>query len=482
MNKEKWEVQKRWGITAFLVIVGSAVVILTLHNFKFVTDRFNNLISILSPIITGAVMAYLVNPAYKLIYKYTGILLEKVMKHASNQSEEKAHIAREKLNKKIKSITDKISVNKYIGKAWEKVSGTLAKTQIEDIPLDVKRQKLIANISSISATVFSVLFVLIAVFGLVLMIIPELVQSLSNLYYTIIRTNPDGVFSNFLKGISEFPIIGESLSNAIQGFINNIDESDNFSVVMQEINNKIEDFTNNSLLPNLRNVISSLGKGIWSAVNWVKNFIIGLIIMVYLLNSKESMLISSRKIIFAILPEKFAQSVLDEVKAIDKMFGGFIVGKIVDSFIIGIICFVVLSFMDMPYTMLVSVIVGVTNIIPFFGPFIGAIPSIILILLQEPIKALYFAIFILILQQLDGNIIGPYILRGSTGLSSFWVLFSILLFGGLFGFVGMIIGVPIWAIILQGVKRLTQHLLDKKKVNLDDQGKLVPDNITNAEK
>jgi hypothetical protein len=116
VNKEKWEVQKRWGITAFLVIVGSAVVILTLHNFKFVTDRFNNLISILSPIITGAVMAYLVNPAYNLIYKYTGIFLEKIMIHASNLSEEKAHVVREKLNRKIKSITEKISDNKYTGK------------------------------------------------------------------------------------------------------------------------------------------------------------------------------------------------------------------------------------------------------------------------------------------------------------------------------------------------------------------------------
>ena len=111
MDKKKWEVQRRWGITAFLVIVGSAVVILTLHNFKFVTDRFNNLISILSPIITGAVMAYLVNPAYNLIYKYTGMFLEKIMTHASNLSEEKDHVAREKLKKKIKSITDKTSDN-----------------------------------------------------------------------------------------------------------------------------------------------------------------------------------------------------------------------------------------------------------------------------------------------------------------------------------------------------------------------------------
>lgn len=481
VDKEKWEVQRRWGITAFLVIVGSAVVILTLHNFKFVTDRFNNLISILSPIITGAVMAYLVNPAYNLIYKYTGILLEKIMTHASNLSEEKAHVVREKLNRKIKSITEKISDNKYTGKTLGKVTDSLTKKQIEDTPLEVKRQKLIARISSITATVFSVLFVLIAVFGLVSMIIPELYKSLSNLYITLRTLDPDEFLKTF-EVSSDSNSIGVQVYNKILSFTNDIGITAYLSEELQKSSSSIQNYINNSLLPNLKNIMTSLGIGLLSAVTWIKNFIIGLIIMVYLLNTKSSMLISSRKILFAILPEKFAQSVMDEVKAIDKMFGGFIVGKIVDSFIIGIICFVVLSFMDMPYTMLVSVIVGVTNIIPFFGPFIGAIPSIILILLQEPIKALYFAIFILILQQLDGNIIGPYILRGSTGLSSFWVLFSILLFGGLFGFVGMIIGVPIWAIILQGVKRLTQYLLDKKKVTLDDQGKLVPDNITNAEK
>jgi len=161
---------------------------------------------------------------------------------------------------------------------------------------------------------------------------------------------------------------------------------------------------------------------------------------------------------------------LETFKEIDTMFGGFILGKIIDSLIVGVICFIVLSIMNMPYTMLVSVIVGITNIIPFFGPFIGAIPSIILILISSPIQALYFAVFILILQQVDGNIIGPSILHGSTGISSFWVLFAILLFGGLFGFVGMIVGVPIWGIILKMTDKLTAYLRNKRKIVLDEKG------------
>ena len=153
---------------------------------------------------------------------------------------------------------------------------------------------------------------------------------------------------------------------------------------------------------------------------------------------------------------------MKEARYIHKVFGGFIIGKIVDSIIIGILCFLGLSVMNMPYTLLVSVIVGVTNVIPFFGPFIGAIPSALLILLVSPIQCLYFLIFILVLQQFDGNILGPKILGDTTGISSFWVLFSILLFGGLLGFVGMIVGVPIFAVFYRLLGDFINGLLEKK--------------------
>lgn len=148
----------------------------------------------------------------------------------------------------------------------------------------------------------------------------------------------------------------------------------------------------------------------------------------------------------------------------NEIFGGFIIGKLIDSAIIGVLCFIGLSILNMPYALLVSVIVGVTNVIPFFGPYIGAIPSAVLIMLADPRKGLYFILFILVLQQIDGNIIGPKILGDSTGLSAFWVVFSILLGGGLFGFVGMILGVPTFAVIYYVINMLINHRLEVKKL------------------
>lgn len=146
----------------------------------------------------------------------------------------------------------------------------------------------------------------------------------------------------------------------------------------------------------------------------------------------------------------------------NQAFGGFIGGKIVDSLIIGVLCFIGLSILDMPYTLLISIIVGVTNIIPFFGPYIGAIPSAFLLLVVNPMDCLYFIIFILILQQLDGNIIGPMILGDATGLSSFWVVVAILLFGSLYGVLGMIIGVPLFAVLYKIITEIINWLLRRK--------------------
>lgn len=151
----------------------------------------------------------------------------------------------------------------------------------------------------------------------------------------------------------------------------------------------------------------------------------------------------------------------------NEIFGGFIIGKIIDSAIIGVLCFVGLSMLKMPYTLLVSVIVGVTNVIPFFGPYIGAIPSAVLIMLTDPKMGIYFILFILVLQQLDGNVIGPKILGDSTGLSAFWVVFAILLGGGLFGVIGMILGVPTFAVIYYIINMLINHMLEKKKLPID---------------
>ena len=142
----------------------------------------------------------------------------------------------------------------------------------------------------------------------------------------------------------------------------------------------------------------------------------------------------------------------------DAIFSGFVRGKLLDSLIIGILCFIGCSVLKMPYTPLISVVVGVTNVIPFFGPFLGAIPSIFLILLVDPLKAMYFAVFVLALQQLDGNVIGPKILGDSTGISSFWVIVAILVGGGFFGVLGMVLGVPVFA----AIQTLAKYLVDRK--------------------
>ena len=155
------------------------------------------------------------------------------------------------------------------------------------------------------------------------------------------------------------------------------------------------------------------------------------------------------------------------MRFIDRMFGGFISGKLLDSLIIGFLCFFCMNLMNMPYTMLISVIVGVTNVIPFFGPYFGAVPSALIVLTVSPVKCIYFLLFILVLQQFDGNFLGPKILGNSTGLSSFWVLFSILLFGGLFGFVGMIIGVPAFAVIYDLIGKMANRLLRERNLTTD---------------
>ena len=168
-------------------------------------------------------------------------------------------------------------------------------------------------------------------------------------------------------------------------------------------------------------------------------------------------------VLHSIVRPRWAQLITEEVKYADKMFGGFINGKIMDSAIIGVLCYIGCLIFKFPSALLVSVIIGVTNVIPFFGPFIGAIPATLLILIQSPIKALWFVLFVLVLQQLDGNIIGPKILGNTTGLSSFWVLFAILLFGGLWGFVGMIVGVPLFAVIYDVIKKLVIHGLQRNQ-------------------
>ena len=311
-----------------------------------------------------------------------------------------------------------------------------------------KKSKKQSTASSFLATICSLLFLVFIGGSLVSLLIPELTKSIYNLYTTL----PDAINRSYER---------------IQALLANYPEAREY---VEDLYTEISAFFSSkpesaqTILGHLQNIAAFFRDGIWNTFTVVKNILIGLIVMVYLLNLKKTLKLQFRKLLFAIFSKEKAKSIIEELQYVHKMFGGFILGKIIDSVIIGILTFFVLSIMKMPYTLLVSVIIGVTNVVPFFGPFVGAIPCIILIMLSSPLQALYFAIAILAIQQLDGNIIGPKILGDSTGLSSFWVLFSIILFGGLFGFVGMIIAVPLWAVILNSIRRYANKRLEKKQI------------------
>ena len=225
-------------------------------------------------------------------------------------------------------------------------------------------------------------------------------------------------------------------------------------------------------LMNIFNNAQNYMNNIYNSVNTtllagLKDFIIGFIVAVYLLLDKEKFLAQGKKLMTAIFPQKICHNMLRAFRKTNNSLNGFINGKILDSFIIGMICFVAMKLMKLEYSVLISVIVGVTNVIPFFGPFIGAIPSALLLLISEPSQTIPFVILIVAIQQFDGNILGPYILGDSTGLPAFWVMVAIFLGGGLFGFAGMVLGVPIFAVIYAFAQEFIENLLKKKGLSPD---------------
>ena len=287
----------------------------------------------------------------------------------------------------------------------------------------------------------TILFGLLLVYALVMMIVPQLITSVTTLYYTAQANITRFMYwANHLEFIENNEQIMELLNSAYAA-----------------LNTNLDTWIKNTLLPSMQNIVSGAAIGVLNVVTVAKNLIIGIIVAVYMLASRKRFVQQGKLVLHSIVRPRWAQLITEEVKYADRMFGGFINGKIMDSAIIGVLCYIGCLIFKFPSALLVSVIIGVTNVIPFFGPFIGAIPATLLILIQNPIKALWFVLFVLVLQQLDGNIIGPKILGNTTGLSSFWVLFAILLFGGLWGFVGMIVGVPLFAVIYDVIKKLVIH-------------------------
>ena len=382
----------KWGLTAFIVIVASMLVVYAIYNIGTITSGFKQIIKVLTPVIDGLVIAYLVNPIMRFIEI------------------------------------------RCFGSYYHK----------KGITVGDKKKKRIRAYSLIMAFAI-VAAALYAFFGTVL---PQIYSSIESI---IVH------FPTYYNNIINY---GNDLVKHTTFFKQN-----DLLELINDYSDDINDFITTNIIPNVKDVIVTLKNGIFSAVSAVFNLIIGLIIAIYLLIGKEKYVGLIKKLIYSIWPREKANSIMVDLRYIDKTFGGFLIGKIVDSIIIGIICYICLNIMGTPYAVLVSVIVGVTNIIPFFGPYLGAIPSALLILLVDPMKAVYFVIFILILQQIDGNIIGPAILGNSIGISSFWIVVSIIVFGGFFGILGMLVGVPVFACIYTFIRRrINRRLLERNMI------------------
>lgn len=298
------------------------------------------------------------------------------------------------------------------------------------------------------ALTLTMLFVLLALVLVIVMVIPQLVDNIV------------GIFSNM-----------DSYIATVNDFLNKT--FDDNPTLLEFFGNPLEDFTKivtdlwSKYSGELLAFAGNLANGVWSVLSAMYNFIIGLVISIYLLGKKEMFIGQTKKLIFAFLKVKTAQRFLAVCREASKKFLGSIMGKIIEALIVACFCFVGCTIMGMPYSLLISAIMFVFNLIPFIGPFIGCIPCTLLLLLSgDPMKALWFIIFILILQNVDGNIISPWILGDSTGLPAVWVLISILIGGGLFGILGMLLGVPVCAVIYMLFKEFVEGRLKKRKLPL----------------
>ncbi|MFR2012192.1 MAG: AI-2E family transporter [Christensenellales bacterium] len=395
------EVFGKW-FGLFLVLISAAVVYLLIINLDDIFSGFMFMLSVLKPVIYGAIIAYLLNPLTKMYYR---LLLKGY-------------------EKKGKSPSDKTVL-------------------------------IMESMTIVFALLTGVLIIAI----LCWLVIPQLITTVISLIETVPSQAND--YYNYItdKIQSNKYIASRMQDTALQAtkYMDNI------------INNDLFPWLKSELLPNLNIYAKQFANGVMSFINVLYNLFIGIIVAIYLLKGKRVFAAQAKKITYGVCRKKTADTIIHYVRISNNMFSGFISGKIVDSTIIGIICFILMTIFRMPYALLVSVIVGVTNVIPVFGPYIGAIPSALLILLVSPVQALYFIILVAILQQVDGNIIGPAILGESTGLSAFWVLFSILFFGGFWGIVGMLVGCPLFAVIYTIAKDFINYCLGKRKLSTDTQ-------------
>lgn len=383
------------GLTAFAVIAASLLLFFLLFHMKEVSGFLGTLGVILRPIFMGAVIAFLLLPVHRAILKFLMAMT----------------------TEKRKSDRRNVSFLNFV------------------------------------AIILSLLLALFLIYLLLAMVIPQVYASIVGLVQSI----PDyievvqGWLQTFFEDNPEIQAAVMSVYNSAAASLEqwlNADILPNLESVSTTFQ-----WVRTTIWPNFTGVMAGVSGVLLGFLVLVKDLLIAVIVSVYLLARKDTFAAQSKKIVYSLFRTDIADLLVAEVRNAYKIMSGFINGKLLDSLIIGVICFVCCSLFKFPYPALVATIVGVTNIIPFFGPFIGAVPCGLLIFLVSPLQAVYFAIFIVVLQQFDGNILGPKILGETTGLASFWVLFSILLFGGLFGFAGMVLGVPVFAMIYSVVSR-----------------------------
>ena len=313
----------------------------------------------------------------------------------------------------------------------------------------ISDKKKLFKVSRTLSVILTTIVFLGIITGIVWLVVPQLYDSIKQLV-----GNMDTYYSNLQTMV-------ENINEKFQKL--NIPE-DQINKYMNNAYLKVQDMLNTKIMPNVDKIVVNIGSGVFSGLKFLYNFLIGIVASIYVMANKEYLASRGKKIIYAVFKVKNANTILDGLSEMNRIFGQFINGKILDSLIIGMIMFIVSTILNLPYAVLISVIVGVTNVIPFFGPIIGAVPCFFIVLIADPIKSLVLLIVILVLQQFDGNILGPKIIGDTTGLSSFWVLTAVIVGGGLFGFFGMLLGVPVFACCYMYINRTCTAKLQEKNL------------------
>ena len=304
------------------------------------------------------------------------------------------------------------------------------------------------RLTCVLATLFLFLF---AIYLLLALLIPQVANSIAS------------IVENFPRYIDN---IQEWISSTLK---NNPDMENTVNNLISTYSEKAEEWLSQDLMPQMNSIIRELSSGLVGFITFIKNVILGIIVSIYMLYGKENLIANAKKGVYALFSTRRANQIIKDCQYIDATFGKYIIGMMLDSLNIAVWCYVGLLILQMPYAILISVVVGVTNFIPFFGPYLGAIPSAVLIFMVNPIQALYFIIFIFVLQQIDGNFIAPRILGDSTGMSSLMVLVAIMVGGGLFGIPGMLIGVPVCAVLCTAVRHFMERRLADKNLPTDQE-------------